>query len=204
MIIDLTHLIVQGLPPYPGDSETELVQTKSITSDFHNNHQLKISMHTGTHIDGPMHFLDNSQYLNDFPLDTFIGEGCLINVYKEKVIDYRAEYEQQIKENQIVLLYTGHSECFGTSEYFSNYPVMTSRFAELLIRKRVKMIGMDTPSPDKVPFEIHKALFKSNILLIENLTNLKELLHAERFEVMALPLNIKADSSIARVIARVK
>lgn len=72
----------------------------------------------------------------------------------------------------------------------------------MLVRKRVKMIGLDTPSPDKIPFEIHKYLFQNNILIIENLTNLEKLIDGENFEVIALPLKIRADSSIARVIAR--
>lgn len=204
MIIDLSHLIKDSLPVYPGDPETHLIHTKKIKTDKYNSHQLQISMHSGTHIDGPMHMVDCTKYLNEYPLHTFIGDGCLLNVYKETTIEYKEEYEHQIKENQIVLLYTGHSNWFGQSEYFSSYPVISSEFAELLVRKRIKMIGMDTPSPDKFPFEIHKYLFENNILIIENLTNLKELVDVESFEVIALPLNIRADSSIARVIARIK
>lgn len=74
----------------------------------------------------------------------------------------------------------------------------------MLVRKEIKMIGFDMPSPDKYPFEVHKCLFKGKILIAENLTNLEKLLDVGEFEVIALPLNIKADSSIARVIARTK
>jgi len=65
------------------------------------------------------------------------------------------------------------------------------------------MVGLDMPSPDKYPFEVHKLLFAKNILIAENLTNVEQLLHVESFEVIALPLYIKADSSIARIIARI-
>lgn len=61
---------------------------------------------------------------------------------------------------------------------------------------------MDTPSPDKYPFEIHSLLFRHKIPIIENLANLHLLRGMPRFEIIALPLNIDADSSIARVIAR--
>ncbi|MFW6281647.1 MAG: hypothetical protein ACOC1O_02480 [bacterium] len=63
---------------------------------------------------------------------------------------------------------------------------------------------MDLPSPDKYPFEIHKILFDNNILLIENLTNLSCLLSVSDFEIIAFPLKIKAEASIARVVARIK
>ncbi|CAM4063492.1 cyclase family protein [Paenibacillus alkaliterrae] len=203
MIIDLSHVIQDGMPVFPGDEETNLKQSRHIRKDYYNNHQLSINMHAGTHIDGPMHLIDVQRYLSDIPPDQFIGDGCLLNVYKEKTIDYKEEYEQLIQEGQIVIVYTGHSELFGQPEYFTDYPVLTKRFAELLVRKRVKMIGLDSPSPDKAPYEIHKCLFQNQILIIENLTHVNKLLDAGAFEIIALPLHIRADSSIARVIARV-
>ncbi len=204
MIIDLTQIIQDVMPVFPGDQETELKQSRYIQKDYYNNHQLGINMHAGTHIDGPMHLTDSKVYLNEFPLETFIGEGCLLDVSHQETIHYREEYEELIKPNQIVLLHTGHSQLFGQSNYFTDYPVLTLEFAELLVRKQVKMIGLDSPSPDKDPFEIHKFLFEHKVLIAENLTNLEQLLNVKSFELIALPLNIKADSSIARVIARLK
>lgn len=204
MIIDLTHLIQDGMPVYPGDEETVLEQSKHISKDYYNNHQLTINMHAGTHIDGPMHLLDVQEYINEFSVETFVGDGVLLDVYGVSTISYKEEYEELIKAGQIVILYTGHAERYGQSAYFTDYPVLTVEFVELLVRKRVKMIGLDTPSPDKYPFDIHKYLFTNKILIIENLANVKQLLNVNAFEVIALPLHIRADSSIARVIARVK
>lgn len=204
MIIDLTHIIEDGLSVYPGDTETVLQHSKHLQKDYFNNHQLTINMHAGTHIDGPMHLTDSKLYLNEFSLNNFIGEGCLIDATKQAVVQYREEYEHLIKQNQIVILYTGHSRYFGQTNYFTDYPVLTEDLAELLMRKQIKMLGLDTPSPDKYPFDIHKLLFKHHILIAENLTNLEKLLNVPSFEIIALPLHIKADSSIARVIARVK
>jgi kynurenine formamidase len=72
-----------------------------------------------------------------------------------------------------------------------------------LVEKKIKMIGMDTPSPDRYPFKIHKLLFENNIYILENLTNLDQLLNIDRFEVIAFPLKINADSSITRAVARI-
>jgi len=77
-------------------------------------------------------------------------------------------------------------------------------FCEFLIEKKIKMLGMDTPSPDRYPFLIHKFLFKNNTYILENLTNLNLLLGEENFEVIAFPLKINADSSITRAVARLK
>lgn len=204
MIIDLTHLIHSGMPVYPGDAETVLEQSKQMSQDGYNNHQLSINMHAGTHIDGPMHLLDIQQYINEFSVEKFVGDGVLLDVNGISVIDYKEEYEQLIKTEQIVILYTGHAELYGQPAYFTDYPVLTAEFVDLLVRKRVKMIGLDTPSPDKDPFDIHKRLFVNQIFIIENLKNVKQLLDIAAFEIIALPLHIRADSSVARVIARIK
>ncbi|WP_028551212.1 cyclase family protein [Paenibacillus sp. UNC451MF] len=204
MFIDLSHTIHDGMSVYPGDAETVLVQSKQFKQDGYNNHQLSVNMHAGTHIDGPMHLIDCDKYLNQFPVDTFIGEACLIDVSQETIIDYKKEYEQLIKQRQIVILYTGYSQYYGQPKYYSDHPVLTVEFAELLIRKQVKMIGLDLPSPDQYPFEVHKRLFHNEILIIENLTNVEQLLQVPSFEIIALPLNIKADSSMARVVAKAR
>lgn len=203
MLIDLSHAIEDGMPAYPGDPDTRLVQSKHYAKDYYNNHMLSINMHAGTHIDGPMHLTEREIYINEFPLDRFIGEGCLLDVSGETVIDYKAEYEEKVKPNSIVILHTGHSEHYGKPNYFTEYPSLTLAFAKLLVRKGVKMVGLDTPSPDYEPFEVHKYLFEHNVLIIENLTNVDQLLQVGPFEIIALPLRIKADSSIARVVAKV-
>lgn len=202
--IDLTHIIQNQLPVYPGDSEMELVQTKKLATDGYCNYQLTINMHTGTHIDGPRHLINSGLNISDFSLNSFVGKGTLLNVTGMDRIEYRDDYESLIEEGTILILYTGHSKYFGEDKYFTDHPTLTKEFAELVVRKKIKLIGMDTPSPDKYPFEIHKYLFENQVLIAENLTNLDQLLNVSSFEIIALPLHITTDSSIARIIARVE
>ncbi len=61
---------------------------------------------------------------------------------------------------------------------------------------------MDTPSPDKDPYTVHRILLKEEILIIESLKNLSELLDVKKFEITALPAKFEADSAPVRVIAR--
>lgn len=203
MIIDLTHTIMAGMPVYPGDEETRLEHSRQFGKDGYNNHQLSINMHAGTHIDGPMHLLDVEKYISEISAESFVGEGVLLDVSGAAAVDYRDEYEEVIKESKIVILHTGHGERYGRPEYFTDYPVLTADFVQLLIRKKVKMVGLDTPSPDHYPFDSHKCLFRNQIFIIENLNNVNRLLGVKAFEIIALPLRIQADSSMARVIARV-
>ncbi|MFZ5985972.1 MAG: cyclase family protein [Bacillota bacterium] len=202
-LIDLTHTIEDFQPVYPGDEETRLYQTKQLDADGYNNHRLEISMHSGTHLDTPMHLTKSNKYVCDLPLESFIGNGCVLDVRNEPIIKMKKEYEKKVIENSILLLCTGQDKKFGTKEYFSEIPVIDMEFARYLANRKIKILGMDSPSPDKYPFDIHKLLFEHNILIIENLTNVEKLLKEESFEVIAFPLKIKADGSLLRVAARI-
>lgn len=202
-LIDLSHDILDNMSVHPYDDPIRLYQDKFLEDDKYTNFRLEIGMHAGTHIDTPMHLTNKETFINTIPLDKFIGRGCLLDVRNESLIEYKKEYCDVVKENDIVLLFTNHSEKYGTKEYFENYPVIDEELAKFFIEKKIKMLGMDLPSPDNYPFEIHKLLFDNNVLIIENMTNLSELLSVSSFEIIALPLKIRAEASMTRVIARV-
>ena len=202
-LIDLSHVIADGMPVYPGDTETRLLQVRFLDTDKYNNHRLDINMHAGTHIDSPMHLTGCKQYISESPLEPFIGEGCVLDAREQPLITYKAEYETMVKEGGIVLLYTGFDKYYGTQEYYEKHPCLDMELCQFFIAKKLKMVGMDLPSPDRYPFAVHQALFANNIYLLENLTNLGQLLTVDRFEVIAFPLKLKADSSITRAVARI-
>ena len=100
-------------------------------------------------------------------------------------------------------MYSGFGEKFRDPEYYERYPEVSLAMAEQLVRAQIAMVGMDTPSPDRAPFLVHKVLLSAGVLIIENLCNLEQLLVAERFYVRAYPIKLKADAAPARVVAEV-
>ena len=109
-----------------------------------------------------------------------------------------------LQPGDIVLVFTGFGSKFHNPNYFEEYPEFSQEFARLLVEANVSMVGMDTPSPDRFPYMVHKLLLSENILIIENLTNLDKLLGVKRFTVYAFPLKLNSDASPARVIAEVQ
>ncbi len=202
-LIDLSHLIEGQMPTYPGDLSTQLLKTKTFETDGFTNYQLEIGMHSGTHLDGPMHLTGQTKFISELPPESFYGEGCLLDVRGERVIGMKDHYRSKIIDRSIVLFYTGYDQKYGTDEYYTGHPEIHPELAEFLIAKQAKIIGMDLPSPDLAPYPIHKKLLDYQVLILENLTNLGSLLKAEQFEVMAFPLKIKADSSPLRVLAKI-
>ena len=202
-LIDLTHSLRNGNPIFPGDEPVQLDQVRTIENDGFANFRLSTEMHVGTHIDGPLHKITGSPLISNLPPDRFAGKGVIFDVSGEKVVLFQEAYRTLISTESIVLFYSGLGQHFGEPDYFLNHPDISEELALFLVAQRVKIIGLDWASPDHHPYPIHEILLKNNILILENLTNLEQLLNETNFEVFAFPLKIEADSSLVRVIARV-
>lgn len=199
--IDLSQDIKHDMPIHPYDDQVKLYQDKFLDKDKYVNYRLEIGMHSGTHIDTPMHLTDRETYISEMSIDRFIGRGLLLDVRNESIIKFKDNYSDLVREDDIVLLYTGHSDIYGTKEYYTEQPLIDRELANFFVQKSIRMLCMDLPSPDNYPFEIHKLLFDNNILIVENLTNLSELIEVKDFDVIAFPLKIRAEASMARVVA---
>jgi kynurenine formamidase len=202
-LIDLSQIIESGMPVYPGDSSVKLVQTRIYNVDKYNNHSIETEMHVGTHLDGPMHMLDIHNYLCDFELENFWGKGCIIRSQNENLIKLKKSHSDIVNGREIVLLHSGMDKFYGMKEYYSNHPIIDMTFCEMLVRNKIKILGIDMPSPDRFPFEVHKYLLSNGVLILENLTNLEKIKDEDIFEVMAFPMKIKSDSCMVRAVAKI-
>lgn len=201
-IIDLSQKIYNNMPVHPYDEKAVVEQNRFINKDKYSNTQVSMGMHVGSHIDAPRHLIDDGKRIDQYDLSHFMGRACVIDVFGEKIIQLKEEYKDRIRSNEIILLYTGYGDYFEKSEYYSeNAPVLSKEFAEYLVKKQIKIVGMDLPSPDRYPFEVHKILLSNDVLIIENLNNLQKLLDTKHFMFYAMPLNIDAEASITRAIA---
>ncbi|MCF8009613.1 MAG: cyclase family protein [Halanaerobiales bacterium] len=202
--IDLTHKLTSNMPVFTESDTFNLNTHKHLDKDGYQDELLQGSMHIGTHIDAPSHMLDSDKTVIDYPLNQLIGNASFINVVGEQLIDYKKEYEDLINDGDIVVVYTNHSQYFGKKQYFQKHPILTETFVDLLIRKEIKMLCLDTPSPDKAPFNLHKKLLRERIGIVENLTNLKALITYDSIKIYIMPLKLKTSGAYARVIADVK
>lgn len=208
--IDLTHCFTAKMPVYPGDPEPVLRQSSHLGHDGFNDYHLATSMHVGTHMDGPLHMIPSGKKLCDFPVDTFFGKGVLVDALQQSSgqavrqtrIGAQILSSHDLQKGDIVLVRTGFSAFYGQQKYFEEYPEITEDFAEKLIDAGVKILGLDSPSPDRPPFKIHKLLLKHDILIIENLMNLDKIPDNTEFQIIALPAKLDADSAPVRVAVK--
>ncbi len=191
------------MPAYPGNPTSELKQVAFIGKDECTLFEVKTGLHIGTHVDAPSHMLENAKGLNEFSVEHFFGNGVLIDARGQEIIDIELLNGKQISKGDIILILTGFSSKFEDTEYYQSHPVITEEFARKIIEYGVKMIGTDTPSPDKSPYLIHKILLKENVLIIENLRNLEALLEHPQFQIIALPVKFEAEAAPIRVVAEI-
>lgn len=202
--IDLTQTFTNNMPVFPGDPPSSLKQITTIEKDTYTDHQIQSVMHVGTHIDAPLHMIPGGKTMDQISVDRFFGSGVIIDARGKATIDAPLLDGVNIPEGAIILVFTGFGMKYRTPAYFEGYPSMTAEFAQILVDRKVKVVGMDILGPDTDPsWPAHKVLLGNEVLIIENLTNLEKLLEVQEFKIIALPSKYQTDASPVRVIAEV-
>jgi arylformamidase len=208
-IIDLSHTIFPGMPVYPGTEPPTFFNVCTIEDMGFLEKKITFYSHTGTHMDAPAHIIPGAKTLDQMVADRFAGKGTVIEVVGNNGtidLEFLKPHQPQIERCEFLLFHTGWADLWGKENYFTGYPVLSRDAAEWLVDFPLKGIGADTISADEAEsaaFPIHTTLLEREIVIVENLTNLRLLLDRE-FDFCCFPLKIeKADGSPARAVALV-
>src|SRR5512146_2339617 len=80
-IYDISLTISPSLPTWPGDPGLILEQFESMDKGAHANvTSISTSLHLGTHVDAPHHFLNNHQTVENLPLDVLCGQCYVVQL----------------------------------------------------------------------------------------------------------------------------
>lgn len=201
-LIDLSQIIDQNMPVYPGDISTKVEQDHNLTEDGYVNHNLTMGVHSGTHLDLPAHMLASKLTAADISLNQLSGRAVIINATEQKVISWQSQYDSLIRAGDRVLIYTGFDQKYGSNEYYQEHPALDLDLARHLADKKITLLGIDFPSPDYFPFPVHKQLFQTGIYILENLCNLDKLIQYSSFKLLVFPLKVTAEAAPCRVAAQ--
>ena len=79
-IIDVSVPVRPGMITYPGDPEVRLERVSSIgDGDVVNLSRLDLGVHSGTHVDAPLHFVDGGASVETLPLDVLVGPCVIVD-----------------------------------------------------------------------------------------------------------------------------
>lgn len=193
--------------------------------------KLSLTPHTGTHADASWHFGPTcagkrSRTIDEMPLDWFYGDGVVLDLHHKKagesisagdVQEAERKVRAKIGPGVIVLIRTDAYKKWKRPEYPNAHPGMSAEATAYLIRKGVKVMGIDAYGFDR-PFQDMAADYKAGdkgalwpshflgrklfYTHIEKLAYLDRLPRPYGFKVAAFPVNIaRASGGWVRCVA---
>lgn len=215
-IIDLTHTIEEGITTFATHWHpvVEINQVGRLHQEGRETCKISLGSHTGTHIDAPSHFIAGANGVDKIPLDKLYGSVKIIDFsHLPKAYGISAQDLEKFELQEKMIFRFDWCKYWCTKDFYNNYPYLTEDAAQYLVSKNVKLLGIDTPSPDNSNIKlnsdnigtetdspVHKILLSNNIILVEYLANLNQADLSHNWKIVVMPLKIKnADGSPARV-----
>jgi kynurenine formamidase len=170
--------------------------------------QLGLSGHAGTHVEAPLHAVEDGVDVSRLPVEAFFGEAAILDFSAAsgatpislEAMQETARRAGGVREGDIVFFRFDWDRREG-----GQYPPYPSNEAlAWLVAQGIKLLGIDSPGLEiegdrRLPN--HRLLFGKGIPLIESLVNLEQL-SSSRFYVFAQPLPAQdADAVPLRVLA---
>lgn len=150
--------------------------------------QLLMNLHTGTHIDFPLHAIKHGNNSTNHRLETLIGRAKVLDL--THLIDCVSAADLQnsnIAEEDFILIKTKNS----FSENFDfNFIYLDQSAAAYLVSKKIRGIGIDALGIERNQpnHPTHDLLLSNNIMILEGL-RLSQI-SAKTYDLIALPLKI--------------
>ena len=149
------------------------------------------SLHTGAHIDSPLHVYRNGITTAEISLDQVMGEALVVDLsfagpnHEVTIDDLKRGGAGDVKKGDIVLLRTDWTDKkYGQwPEYFTQSPYFPPASAQWLVDRGAKNIGFDffeeycarLPDFTSEDFAMHRVILGAGVVIMEGLTNLSAL-----------------------------
>ncbi len=199
MLIDLSHLITEGMATYPGIPGPELSDFLSRETSAQRfgdirMHIGKICMvaNTGTYVDVPFHFYEDGQHLGEVGIERLADlPGIVVTATTRPTRAVTIDFFDDLDvEGKAVLIRTGWDSHFGTEAYGHQAPFIPRATVELLVERGASLVGIDSvniDSIDDLTRPAHCGLLAAGIPIVEHLTGLAQLNGIGSFTFTAAP-----------------
>lgn len=195
--IDLTHVMHDDMVFWPGGVPFKKETLVTYESGGYLLHKFVMGENTGTHIDAPAHFIKGNLSIEKLPINQLILPIVVIDIKSKakSIPGYELSTQDiqnweskhgKIPAESLVALNTGWHARFDSPEKYINmdaanvmrFPGYSPQAAEVLVKRNVAAIGIDTLSIDHGPsktFATHVVMLKANKFQVENMANLDAL-----------------------------
>jgi arylformamidase len=204
--IDISITLKEGIPVWPGDRELKIARDGDMSSgDPYNLSWCSMSMHTGTHMDAPYHFIREGVGIDRVPLETVIGVARVIEIFDSEKIGAEELARHDIREGERILFKTRNSSTDWSRQPFRrDYVSLSSEAAKWIADRGARLVGVDYLSVggfQEDQTEVHRRLLEAGIWIIEGLF----MLHVQPgdYDLICLPLKVEnGDGAPARAVLR--
>jgi arylformamidase len=167
--------------------------------------RVSMCLHSGTHMDAPLHFLDGAPGLEQLPPAATVGRARVIEFSDAAAIGPAELEPHSVRAGERLLLKTSNSaRCWGTDEFVDDYVYVSQEGARYLAECGIRTLGIDYLSvaePNADGEETHRILMRAGIWIIEGL-DLSAVAPGD-YDLICLPLKVPgADGAPARALVR--
>ncbi|GIX13229.1 MAG: cyclase [Paracoccaceae bacterium] len=150
---ELSHEWGHGAPSLPGDDDVQLRRTVKHAQHGVMAHRIRMVMHSGTHINAPIHLIQKGIGVGAIALERCFGNGVVLDIPKGRWElvgpEDLAAARPAPQRGDIVVIRTGwHRRYSDSLEYFGDSPGLSKAGAEWLVGIGAKLVAMDTPQID--------------------------------------------------------
>ncbi len=152
-LVELSHEWGSGAPSYPGQDDVKMF--RAVKHAQHGVLAWKINtvMHTGTHMNAPLHLIQGGADLEAISEDRLFGNGVVLDIprtdYQVIDVDDLEAADPGVQTGDIVVIVTGwHHKYSDAIEYYGRSPGLTKAAARWLAAKDCKLVAVDTPQID--------------------------------------------------------
>jgi len=152
-LLELSHPWGHGVPSYPGQDDVKMFRSVKFAQHGVMAHRINTVMHTGTHMNAPLHLIQKGADLAAIAIDRFFGNGVVLSILKKNYeVITAADLEAAkpgVQQGDIVVINCGwHHKYSDGEEYFGQAPGLSKDAAEWLVHKNCKLVAVDTPQVD--------------------------------------------------------
>lgn len=203
--LDVTRPLRNGMIHWPGDVPFQWRRVGHIVGPGTSNlSEIHTSVHIGTHIDAPLHFIPDGADVDQIPLGKLCGPAHVVWIPDDRRAETADLKAAGILRGARVLLRTAGERPWNQSAFDRGFVGISLDAADWLVRNETPVVGIDSPSVDPHNSEdwaVHRCLLSAGIVIVEGLD--LSAVEPGRYEMVALPLRIPgSDGSPARVILR--
>jgi arylformamidase len=162
-------------------------------------------MHTGTHVDAPLHFVDGGGTIAHLDLDTLVGPATVVEIYGQSPLtaDVLEAANLPLDKSRLVLKTDNTRRgLLHQSQFYTDYCAVAPSGAEWLVSQGVRLVGIDYLSIGpygESNVETHRILLGAGVVIVEGL--LLDAVTAGDYSLAALPPKVQgAEGSPCRAI----